>query len=123
MSKSVLKIWGRKFELNVIYECYPGEKVLDIQREELEMLMYEDDIDTALENVKEYVAKNSEGQAALPIENIFKYVMPKCIFIPHSSKSPIAAIMCSYKFDIENGIAVVFEKGRYKEVVSEDAVR
>ncbi len=116
MSKSVLKIWGREFELNIAYECYPGEEVLDSQRAEFELLKTTDVVDSALESVKEYVIKTAGEQIEAPIENIFKYVMPKSVFVPHNKKSPSVAIMCNYKFDMEHGIAVVFENGKYKEV-------
>ena len=116
MSKSALKIWGRVFELNVVYECYPGEEVLDSQRAEFELLKTTDVVDSALESVKEYVIKTAGEQIEAPIENIFKYVMPKSVFVPHNKKSPSVAIMCNYKFDMEHGIAVVFENGKYKEV-------
>ena len=122
MSKSVLKIWGREFELNVVYECYPGEEVLDSQRAEFEKLNTSECIDAALESVKEYVITNAGEQVATPIENIFKYVMPKSVFVPHSKKSPSVAIMCNYKFDMEHGIAVVFENGKCKEVGTQDVV-
>ena len=55
-------------------------------------------------------------------ENIFKYVMPKSIFVPHTKKHRIAAIMCNYKFDMEHGIAVVFENGKLKKVGTQDIV-
>ena len=31
MSKNAFTVWGRDFELDVIYECYPGEEILDSQ--------------------------------------------------------------------------------------------
>ena len=54
------------------------------------------------------------------IENIFKYVMPKEIFVPHTEKHRNVAIMCNYKFDIEHGIAVLFENGQFKKVGPQD---
>lgn len=122
MSRSVLDIWGRNFELDVVYECYPGEKVLDSQREAVAWLDDAMTIDVALEHVKSYVAKTATVQIDAPIENIFKYVVPKSIFVPHRNKSPLIAIMCNYKFDTEHGIAVVFENGKYKEVGGQDII-
>ena len=122
MSKSVLKIWGREFELNVVYECYPGEEVLDSQRAEFEMLNTTECIDAALENVKEYVIKTAGEQVAAPIENIFKYVIPKSVFFFFYKKTPSVAILCNYKFDLEHGIAVVFEHGKCKEVGTQDII-
>lgn len=122
MSKSVLKIWGREFELNVVYECYPGEDVLDSQRLAFEQICTMNIIDTALDYVKAYVENTAASQVELPINNIFKYVMPKSIFVPHSTKSSVIAIMCNYKFDTEHGIAVVFENGKYKEIGAQDII-
>lgn len=122
MSKIVLQIWGREFELSIVYECYPGEEILDSQRTEFELLTTADIIDTSLESVKEYVIRTASSQVDTPIENIFKYVLPKSIFVPHNKKTPSVAIMCNYKFDMEHGIAVVFESGKYKRVGTQDIV-
>lgn len=124
MSKSKITIWGRAFELSVVYECYAGEEVLESQREAFAML--EDnatEVTESLEAVKKYVCKTGAGQLADDtIENIFKYVMPKSIFVPHIKKHRIAAIMCNYKFDMEHGIAVVFENGNFKKIGAQDIV-
>lgn len=124
MNKSKITIWDRAFELPVVYECYAGETVLASQREALVLL--EDnvaEVTESLDAVKKYVRKTGAGQLADDaIENIFKYVMPKSIFVRHSKKRRIAAIMCNYKFDMEHGIAVVFENGKFKEIGAQDIV-
>lgn len=122
MNKSVLDIWGRKFELNVIFECYPGEEILDNQRIALEQIRGPGIVDEALDSVKKYIANTAESQIDLPIDNIFKFVMPKSLFVPHNKKSPQIAIMCDYKFDAEHGIAIVFVDGRLKEVGIQDII-
>lgn len=124
MSKCKINIWDRAFDLSVVYECYSGEEVLESQKEAFAML--EDnakEVAGSLEAVKKYVRKTSAGQLMdESIENIFKYVMPKSIFVPHTKKHRIAAIMCNYKFDMEHGIAVVFENGKLKKIGSQDIV-
>ena len=122
MNKSVLDIWGRKFELNAIFECYPGEEILDNQRIALEQIRGPGIVDEALDSVKKYIANTAESQIDLPIDNIFKFVMPKSLFVPHNKKSPQIAIMCDYKFDAEHGIAIVFVDGRLKEVGIQDII-
>lgn len=122
MSKNAFTIWGRDFDLDVIYECYPCEEVLDSQKGALEWLNNSELIDASLDAVKAYVEKTAGAQIDLPIENIFKYVMPKSIFVPHNKKSVKVAIMCNYKFDAEHGIAVVFENGKYREVGAQDII-
>lgn len=124
MSKCTINIWERKFELPLMYECYDGEEVLENQKEAFAML--EDNAEEvmgSLEQVKKYVKKTGVDQlAGAEIENIFKYVMPKSIFVPHNKKRRTVAIMCNYKFDMEHGIAVVFENGQLKKVGSQDIV-
>ena len=124
MSKCKINIWERKFELPLMYERYAGEEVLESQKEAFAML--EDnakEVEGSLEQVKKCVKKTGAAQlAGDEIVNIFKYVMPKSIFVPHCKKRRTIAIMCNYKFDMEHGIAVVFKNGKYKEVGTQDAV-
>ena len=117
MSKCKITIWDRAFDLSVVYECYAGEEVLESQREAFAMLEdNEKEVADSLAAVKKYVQKTGADQLKDDgIENIFKYVMPKSIFVPHTKKHRIAAIMCNYKFDMEHGIAVVFENGKLKK--------
>lgn len=124
MNKCRISIWERWFELPLMYECYAGEEVLESQKEAHAML--EDnakEVAESLEQVKQYVKETGTVQLVdNEIENIFKYVMPKSIFVPHSKKHRTVAIMCNYKFDMEHGIAVVFENGQFKKVGPQDIV-
>ena len=75
----------------------------------------------SLAHVKNYVETDEFARLnGDKIENIFKYVMPKEIFVPHTEKHRNVAIMCNYKFDIEHGIAVLFENGQFKKVGPQD---
>ena len=113
MNKTKITIWGRDFELDVSMECYPGEIVLDSQKSALEALLNATDaIENAKTQVEEYVMTN----------NIFRYVMPVKIFVPHDKEHGLAAILCNYRFDMEHGLAVLFENGTYKSVGSQDTV-
>lgn len=124
MNKCKINIWGRAFELPVTFECYSGEKVLESQKTAFTMV--EDnanEVAESLDAVKKYVCETGGDQIADGvIDNIFKYVIPKNIFVPHIAKHRIAAIMCNYKFDMEHGIAVVFEDGKLKEIGAQDIV-
>lgn len=121
MNKKMM-IWDREFELNIVLECYPGETVLDTQKDALLWLDDGEMIASVLDVVKEYVEKTTTTEIDLPIKNIFKYVVPKSVFIPHSKNTAKLAIMCNYKFDMEHGIAIVFEKGKFKEVGPQDII-
>ena len=124
MSECKISIWYRVFDLNVVYECYPGEEVLETQREAFTMFKENTEaISESLEAVKKYVLKTNAGLIAdESIENIFKYVMPRSLFVPHTKNHRTIAILCNYKFDIEHGIAVVFENGKFKMVGMQDII-
>lgn len=58
MSKCKINIWDRAFDLNVVYECYPGEDVLESQKEAFAMLENNaEEIAGSLEAVIKYVQK------------------------------------------------------------------
>lgn len=124
MNSCKINIWGRAFELSIMYECYPGEEILDTQKEAFNLLAdSENEIVESLDAVKKYVRETESGQLTdNSIENIFRYVMPKSIFVPHIKNRRTVAIMCDYKFDIEHGIAVVFETGKFKKVGTQDII-
>lgn len=123
MTEHTMTIWNRAFSLPVDYERYPGETVLDSQREAFAQLeAHPEELEAALESLKQYVRKTREdGRPEENIENIFRYVIPKSIFLPHT-KTPTAAILCRYKFDIEHGLAVLFEHGKFQKICPQDAV-
>lgn len=76
----------------------------------------------SINKVKNYIANASDGNLQVEdIENIFKYVMPKYLYVPRTDKRVIA-VMCNFKFDIENGIAVVYKNERFEEIGEQDIV-
>lgn len=124
MSKCKLNIWGREFELTVEYDCYSNEEILPIQKEALQSFTgAELAIDAARDSLEKYCLEhNAEDIGADHIENIFKYVVPKYLYVKREESRHVVAIMCNYKFDMENGIAVVFENEQVKKIGKQDIV-
>ena len=121
--RKVIKIWGRKLKLNIDMDCIDDEVVTPIQEETLSAFLDEKTIiDETLLNVKRYVLEEDELKDQDSIENIFKYVVPKTIFVPREDKKKTVAILCDYYFDQEHGIAIVFEDGKFKRITSQDEV-
>ena len=56
------------------------------------------------------------------VDNVFKYVMPKNVLITRNDKDRQFAVMCNYKFDMEHGLAVVFENEEFKTVGAQDII-
>ena len=74
--------------------------------------------------VKKYIKKWNADELGedTDICNIFRYVIPKGFLIPRKDDKTAFAVMCNYKFDMEHGIAVLFENGKCKEVGPQDIV-
>lgn len=124
MSKINMTIWGREYEMNIVYDCYSGEEILDSQVEAVEAFALSDQvIEESLAEVKTYcLTINREEIGVDVIENIFKYVVPKYIYVPREDGKHVVSIMCNYKFDQENGIAVVFENEKFSKIGKQDMI-
>lgn len=117
-------IWGRELELGITYDCYSGEEIIDSQKDAVkDLLTSSNAIDNALAEVKHYcLAENHEEIGTDTIENIFKYVAPKYLYVLRNKDKHVVAIMCNYKFDQENGIAVVFENEKFSKIGKQDII-
>lgn len=122
MSKVNVRIWGREFELGVSYQNYPGEEITENQQKTL-VTVATADYDAAKADIEGYIRKFfGDELGADNLDNIFRFVMPKSILIPRAEGSSTFAIMCNFKFDMEHGIAVIFEEGKYKTVGPQDLI-
>lgn len=122
MNKISITICNRTFDLNVIYHNYPGEEITDLQKETFTDIT-DTDFSKVADNVEKYIIKNDPSNLSdNKIDNIFRYIIPKHILIFRDNVYRIFAIMCDYKFDMEHGIAIVFENKQFKQIVSQDVI-
>lgn len=124
MNKELITIWGKNLELDIIYDCYSGEEILDKQKESYFFFLKNgDEIEKSLDKVKQYCLTNNEEEIGTnDIENIFRYVMPKYIYISREVDKHLVSIMCNYKFDQDNGIAIVFENEKFQKIGPQDII-
>lgn len=123
--KDIMKItiYGRKFELDIHYRKYTGQEVLKSQYDAIAKFKHAN-IDSSLDKVKKFIIEDSKDYYDEPIEsidNIFKYIKPRYLFVPRDDKG-IVAIMCDYKVDEEHGLAIVFKNGSYMNVGTQDII-
>jgi hypothetical protein len=118
MSKSKITIWGRDLELDIIFDCYEGEDVLDTQRDALSKFLDAQEAVTTSENaVKQYCVKRSEGKIVGETTDIFKCLRPESLYVQRrNDEKRVVGILCEFAFDPELGAAIVFENEKYKEV-------
>ena len=116
-----IEIWGRPFNLDLVKQIYDGEKESELQEEAADWFISNTGIMDDIKNIVfDYIKKNSETTISND-ENIFKYVVPRAIYIPQN-KNCTVAVLCDFRFDIEHGLAIVFEGKIFKEIGPEDIV-
>ena len=122
MEKVTLSFWGRKNELEIIFDCYEGDEVTEEQRQALAQFLpaAEKLIDSAREEVEEYI-ENDDMMEEEQVDNIFDYVTPQSIFVKRMKKR-IIGLMCSYTLDEEDGFAICFEDENLKRVGSQNII-
>ncbi len=123
---SKIRIWGREFDLDPIYDCYPGETVMPEQLNAAEAFFREGEriLDEALPRVKDYcLARNGREIGEEAIGNIFRYVMPTSVFVKRTGpETRLVALLCEYRFDPEHGLAVVFSDNSFDEIGPQDII-
>ncbi|WP_026836124.1 DUF6985 domain-containing protein [Eubacterium xylanophilum] len=124
MNKIEYNLWGREFDLDITYDCYSDEEVLESQKEAVKsFLRFSKETDDALESVKEYCLTNNRKEiGSNNIDNIFKYVVPQYLFVPRDEMHQTVAIMCNYKFDLEGGMAIVFQNGKLLDIGKQEII-
>ena len=121
MNELTINIWQRQLSLPIEYDVYPGESITPLQKKAVEVFIREADINSA-KMVIEYCIHKDANHTGERIDNIFRYVMPRYIYVPNTTKERVVAIMCDYRFDEEHGLAIVYENEVLKEIGPQDTV-
>ena len=123
MTKKI-SIWGREFDLKVVFDCFDDEEILPIQEQALKSFLKANAaIEDSKKQVENYILNDDYAELETDsIDNIFKFVIPTDIYIPRTPETRTAALLCDYRFDEEHGIAIVFENERFKEIGTQDIV-
>ena len=124
LMNKTMTIWGRQYDLPVVFDCFDNEEVLPIQEQALEaFLKAENTIQESKQQLEKYILNDEyaeiEGNS---IDNIFKYVIPTDIYIPRTPETRTVALLCDYRFDEEHGLAIIFENEQFKEIGEQDIV-
>ena len=123
MSKVRMVIWGREFCPDIKYRIYQGKTVTPEQQEAVQFFMAtENCLERSLNHLKEYIQVNYASMLDdSQIDNIFKYVIPRTIYVPKQRQQNLIALLCDFKFD-DDGIALVFTDGQLSEIGSQDII-
>ena len=117
-------IWGRELDIKVAYDCYDNEEVIDNQIKTYQEFVKnsENIFEEVYKQLEEYCNENYKEQLEDGFDNIFKYIMPKTIYIKRSVEDRIVAILCNFKFDTEHGLAVVIKNEQVVNIGNQDII-
>lgn len=122
MNKKIA-VWGREFELKVVFDVYTGEDVLNEQKEAMDaFLSVSDTLLSDDKEIKQYCVDNNKNEVGDSIENIFRYVIPTTLLIKRNTEKHVVALLCNYRFDEEHGLALVYENEKLVLIGSQDEV-
>ena len=121
-----MEIWGRSHEIEIVFDCYAGEEILEVQKKAYEMFLENAEmlLESALASVENYCQeRNHEEIGEDKISNIFKYVKPKTLFIKRTDADiRKVALICLYKFNPDDGLAIVFKNEKLLEIGTENII-
>lgn len=125
-----LTIWGRVFDLRVAFDYY-DEPIPAVMTQAAESFAASSGcVQEAYSRLEQYCLENDGSKIASMshsdgIDNIFRYVMPDYLFVlePDEERGVMhrVALMCDYRFDPEEGLALIFEDERFKEICPQSA--
>lgn len=113
-SKHVV-LWGRKFDLRISYDYYDDDEIPNDMASARDRIFGSwDKVDNALPELKRYcLIQDTDDVERLygskSIDNIFRIAVPDYLFIQQSAQVRTVALMLNYRFDPEDGLALLFK--------------
>lgn len=116
---------NREIDLKIYFDVFDNEEITILQNKTFHQFM---------DNIKEIFIKsynalkdycNKNYNIELDETNFYKYIMPKQIYIKRESKGKEYckfAILCNFKDDIENGLAIVWVNNEIEEIGMQDII-
>lgn len=112
-SKNVT-IWGRQFDLKISYDHFDND-VIPVDMREARDSIFDSwqSVEDALPSLKQYCLEHNADDVehlygGKIIDNIFRIVVPDCLYVLPSEKEHTVALMLNYRFDLEEGLALLF---------------
>ena len=122
MNKKV-KIWGREFQLKVIFDVFDDEEIMDTQVAALDAFLgATENLFKSCDELINYCLKRDSDNIGSSIDHIFKYVMPESIYVGRSKRKHVVSLLCNYRYDEEHGIALTYENEQLKCIGPQDDI-
>lgn len=125
MNNQIVSLWGRDLTLEIVYDCYQGETPNANQKRALkEILCQWTEVENSKAAVENYCKDADRDQiGSEETFNIFKYVVPQAIFLKRTNdNNRTVAILCAYRLDQDNGLAIVFKNEKLYQVGTQNII-
>lgn len=116
---------NRVISLKISFDVFDNEEISLLQNKAYNQFM--DNIQEifikSYDGLKDYCNKNYNIE--IDETNFYKFIMPKQIYIKRESKDKEYckfAILCNFKEDIENGLAIVWVNNEIEEIGMQDII-
>lgn len=120
-----IKIWGRELPIKIIYDCFEGEEITEIQKETLSDFFEHKDaiLDSAYEKLKQFCLYEYTEYYDLFSENVFKVAKPNALYIKRSiTKKHVIGLLCAFRPYEEHGLAIYIEDCKPVKIGHQDII-
>ena len=118
-------IWGRAFEIRVVFDVFPDEHISEQQIHSYEAFMNSKDkiFEDAYNKIKSYCLNYFSDYVDKDFKNIFSYVIPKSLYIRRENDDRhVVGIMCIFRYDSENQLVALVENECVTKIGNQDII-
>lgn len=128
MNSATLTIWGRELNLRIEYDHYDDDVIpLEMQEALRRFLQSRESIEVSLPSLKCYCKKQNYSDIISTfgndeIDDIYSIAMPVSICVLPSEENRRVSLMLDYRFDLEEGIGMLFENEKLCYIGTQSSV-
>lgn len=128
MNEVTIPLWGRVFSMRVEFDHYDDDVIPAKMESALDTFLdHLQDVQNSQDKLKEYCIKQDADELVklfgkAEIEDVFDVVMPDCLFVLRPEGHRRIALMLDYRFDIDEGLALLFVDEKLKSIGTQSSV-
>ncbi|MGN0297760.1 MAG: hypothetical protein ACI4C1_01005 [Lachnospiraceae bacterium] len=123
--KIKLNVWGREFNIDLIFQNYSGQAPDELQWKTYQNFMKQFDMhmEEAYQAFEGYCAERYPEEIGSKFQNIFKYIIPRLIFIEEEFNGICSiGFDCYFRLNLEDNLVAKFENDILVEVGDEHII-
>lgn len=101
--------WNKIIQLPLEFDCYKGEEITEEQIKALgRFVAHPEWIRSSKNSVQEFCNKCALGKGE-ESRKVEECIIPEAVYVKRDDKCPRVAILCKFRYDLEHGLAMVFD--------------